>query len=98
MGSLSIRNSSFKCLMYTRISYLLSQSPQASLRNPKRLAKAKQTPRLLQLGFLRNEIRKHEILLGIGELKFSVIELSFNLRMFREEVFRLETKKSTHLL
>lgn len=61
------------------------------------MAKVKQTPGLLQLGFLWNEIRKHEVLLGIGELKFSVTELNFKLRMFREEVFMLETKKSTHL-
>lgn len=61
------------------------------------MAEVKQTPGLLQLGFLWNEIRKHEVLLGIGEPKFSVTELNFKLRMFREEVFRLETKKSTHL-
>lgn len=78
MGSLSIRNSAFNCLMYTRISHLLSQSPQTSLRSPDRLAKVKQTPGLLQLGFLWNEIRKHEVLLGIGELKFSVTELNLS--------------------
>lgn len=64
---------------WTWVDHLLSQSPQASLRSQIDVLGEMNTETLLQLaGFPRDEIRKHQVLLGIGELKFSgLIETNF---------------------
>ena len=66
MGRLSIRNSALDCLVDMSGS-LLSQSPQANI-----CWDEENTETLMQLaGFLRDEIRKHQVLLGKRELKIS---------------------------
>ena len=71
MGRLSIRNSALNCLVDMSGSFL-SQSPQANIRSQTDYWDEANTETLLQLvGFLRDEIRTCQVLLGKGELKFS---------------------------
>ena len=71
MGRLSVRNSALNCLVDMSGSFL-SQSPQADIRSQTDYWDEANTETLLQLaGHLRDEIRKRQVLLGKGELKFS---------------------------
>ena len=71
MGRLNARNSALNCLVDVSGSFL-SQSPQEDIRSQTDYWDEANTETLLPLaGFLRNEIRKHQVLLGKGELKFS---------------------------
>lgn len=71
MGRLSIRNSALDCLV-DRSGSFLSQSPQANIRSQTDCWDEANTETLLQLaGFLRDEIRKHQVLVGKRELKIS---------------------------